>query len=438
LQLFWNGTAPFSVHHLNAHQNIQALSKDKPAMTLRAGIAKTDITPHRAQVHDSTFVRTLIFDNGTTRIAIVAGDIIAFSGNDTVARLRSKYSLDSLLICCSHTHSGSLNPSKEYFDSIDTAMDQGIDQALKNLFEASLAAGKRSFTPLGYNRLIPRKNGYSRGTWVGDDTLSPLNPERIPYGPVDPEVSVVKIEDGTGKIRAVIMNYACHADVVASNFEVSADYPGVAAAAVEEHLGRQAVCLFVQGGAGNIAPLFVSPRKKDASDARPTDYSQMEKMGGILAAETIGCTDSMPPGRNGTGGIALRSDTLCFTGRFDKNLKFDIAVTTILINGTIAIAAFPGEPFNYFQKFWKENVEKEFPLFFGYTFSGGIWPGYVADIKSAAYGGFGADASADLIEIGAGEKIMLQHLENLYRLKGVTRDHPGPAPDWSIQHTFLR
>ena len=49
---------------------------------------------------------------------------------------------------------------------------------------------------------------------------------------------------------------------------------------------------------------------------------------------------------------------------------------------------------------------------------------YIPDLKSAAYGGYGADNRTS-IEVGAGETIMQRHLINLYRLLGMWRDQPG-------------
>jgi hypothetical protein len=73
-------------------------------------------------------------------------------------------------------------------------------------------------------------------------------------GSVDESLSVVKIEDSTGKLRAALWNFSCH-PVAAHNWEnlISADYPGFAAAVVEAaHPG--AVALFTLGAAGDINP----------------------------------------------------------------------------------------------------------------------------------------------------------------------------------------
>ena len=103
----------------------------------------------------------------------------------------------------------------------------------------------------------------------------------------------------------------------------------------------------------------------------------------------------------------------------------DVGITTILINREVAIATVPGEPLHKLQTFWKQQADVPYPLFYGYTVtSGGGWAGYIPDIRSAAYGGYGADVTTN-IEVGAGEKIMLRHLTNLYDLLGMWQDKPG-------------
>ncbi len=97
----------------------------------------------------------------------------------------------------------------------------------------------------------------------------------------------------------------------------------------------------------------------------------------------------------------------------------------MLIGKNIAIATVPGEPFHRLQKMWKSQADVAYPFFFGYTYSnGGTWAGYIPDLRSAAHGGYGADASTT-IEVGAGERIIQQHLIDLYDLQGMWRDKPG-------------
>jgi neutral ceramidase len=126
-----------------------------------------------------------------------------------------------------------------------------------------------------------------------------------------------------------------------------------------------------------------------------------------------------------TQAIRWRTDNMAFADRWGKDRSLNVGITTVLIGDDIAIATVPGEPMHRLQTIWKQQADVPNTLFYGYTVtSTGGWPGYIPDLRSAAYGGYGADASTN-IEVGAGEKIMLRHLMNLYELKGMWLDKPG-------------
>jgi hypothetical protein len=76
-----------------------------------------------------------------------------------------------------------------------------------------------------------------------------------PPGPVDPDVTVLRVDDADGQVLAVLFHYAAHAVVLGSeNRALSADFPGAAIAAWER-LHPGATALFVNGCFGNINPL---------------------------------------------------------------------------------------------------------------------------------------------------------------------------------------
>ena len=89
---------------------------------------------------------------------------------------------------------------------------------------------------LGYNRLLLRDDGRARALF---DNL-----ERIPYGPVDPEFTLLRIEDMKGTARALVVHYACHAVVLGpTSCQWSADWPGAMVAKVEAAIpGAVHVC----------------------------------------------------------------------------------------------------------------------------------------------------------------------------------------------------
>lgn len=394
---------------------------------LLAGAAKIDITPEhtRQPVHDKVHARVLVLEIDGKRLAFVSVDLGIYTSEHLVAACKEKFGLSQILLSSSHTHSG---PGGEYKAFYEEQIMQAMDTAVKDLFPARISAGRRSFPQLGFNRLVVREDGHSRESWVSDDHYLCENPDRIPFGPVDPEVGIIKIEDTNGQPRAILMNYACHADVVCQNYAVSADYPGVACRKVEEAFGPNLTCLFVQGAAGNIESLIISSRRTGPEDPFQTDYNSIERVGHLLSYEAIKLAKSLAAKPTKETTLRFMNDSLKFTGRYDQDKDFDIHICTLLINDEIAIASVPGEPFIQLQLEWKQKLTVPQPFVFGYTWYGGTWPNYIPDILSAARGGYGADQNGPtMIEVGSGESIMNKHLENVLRLNGLMRATPGPV-----------
>lgn len=397
---------------------------------LRAGLAKAGLTPSGSMpmygyanrrcgpsngVHDPLYAKVLLLEAGNTRLAIVTldlGSMISPALRDGVAQ---KLGIPILLLAASHTHSAPafLPPAEAtpYQAEIEKKIFDAVGQAASHMFPARLAVGRGSLQA-GYNRLLMREDGRARALF---DNL-----ERIPYGPVDPEYVVLRVDDETGAARAVVVHYAAHAVVLGpANCKVSADYPGVLQAKVESEMpGVQ--CMFVQGGAGDINPLFMARSGKEDED-----FLVVRKMGELLAAAVVKAAKESKPLASNRHPIQHKSEVLKFGERWEKDKTVEVGITTVLINREIAIAAVPGEPMHKLQTQWKQRADVAVPLFYGYTYSsGGTWPGYIPDLRTAAYGGYGADASTR-IEVGAGEAIMERHLIHLYDMLGMWRDKPG-------------
>jgi hypothetical protein len=265
---------------------------------------------------------------------------------------------------------------------------------------------------VGYNRLLLRDDGRARALF---DNL-----ERVPYGPVDPEFVLLEVQDGNGRPKALMVHYAVHAVVLGpTSCKYSADYPGVLQARVEAALNG-VLCMFVQGGAGDINPLFEGRTGNESED-----FATTQKMGELLAAEVIKVAAGAQPTAPNQFPIQFISKQMSFPDRWEKDKTVEVGITTVLINREIAIAATPGEPLHKLQTTWKNEANVRYPLFYGYTYSGsGVWPGYIPDLRSAAYGGYGADVTTH-IGVGAGERIMQQHLIDLYEMLGMWRAAPG-------------
>ena len=407
------------------------------AAELKAGIARVEITPSSFMpmygyanrkcgpangTHDPLFAKVLVLEAADSRMALVTADVGSLVSENLRRDVASKLGIPVLLLSASHTHSapaflpfGSApatgDDARAYLADLERKIFTAIEMASRSMFPARLGLGKGSLQ-LGYNRLLLREDGRARAVF---DNL-----DRVPYGPVDPEIVLLRVEDADGRAKALIVHYAVHAVVLGpTSCKYSADYPGVLQSAVERELEGTQV-MFVQGGAGDINPLFQGRSGREADD-----FAVMEKMGQLLAAEVLRANKGVKPLSPVVDPIKVRSEVITFAERWEKDKTMEVGITTILLGREIAIATVPGEPLHKLQKMWKEQADVPHPLFYGYTFSaGGTWAGYIPDLRSAAYGGYGADASTR-IEVGAGEKIMLRHLTFLYDLLGMWKDKPG-------------
>ena len=407
------------------------------AAELRAGVARVEITPSTFMpmygyanrkcgpangTHDPLFAKVLVLESGDSRMALVTTDLGSLVSANLRRDVATKLGIPVVLLAASHTHSApaflpfgsapvDTDVSRAYLAELEGKIFGAIETASRSMFPARLGIGRGSLQ-LGYNRLLLRDDGRARALF---DNL-----ERVPYGPVDPEIVLLRVEDPEGRAKALIVHYAVHAVVLGpTSCKYSADYPGVLQSAVERELAGTQV-MFVQGGAGDVNPLFQGRSGREADD-----FAVMEKMGQLLAAEVLRTNKTVKLLAPVIDPIKVRSEVITFAERWEKDRTMEVGITTILIGRDIAIATVPGEPLHKLQKMWKEHADVPHPLFYGYTFSsGGTWAGYIPDLRSAAYGGYGADATTR-IEVGAGEKIILRHLTFLYELLGMWLDKPG-------------
>ena len=335
-----------------------------------------------------------------------------------------------MLLSASHTHSapqflpsGSAPTSQfgatadggaPYLAELERKIADAVRRASGAMFPARLHTARGEIV-LGYNRLLPRENGRSRALF---DNL-----ERRPLGPVDSEVQIVEVRDASDAPRAMLVHYGVHSVVLGpTNCKYSADYPGAMQAALEKEVpGAQA--MFIQGAAGDVNPVFQGRTGREEED-----FALVSRMGALLAGEVMKSRAALRPILAPSLPIRARSGVLTFADRWDPARRHDLGIATVTIGREIAIATMPGEPLHRLQTRWKREADAAVPLLYGYTYAaGGVWAGYLPDLKSAAEGGYGADSTATRVEVGAAERLIERHLFNLYDLRGMFRKEPGPS-----------
>jgi hypothetical protein len=255
-----------------------AIKAQEPAQLL-AGTAKVEITPaadqavnlvgQPLQLRDPLFARVLVLKTPQTSMAIVSVDLIVFASKKVIDEAKAKYGLDHLILCATHTHAAPaprgmiIKPpaapdwtrspkapaevidwpglsADPWYAAIEAKVIAAIGQATQNLFLARLAAGKGPFESafMAHNRRLVRA-GIVGAMWE--------NPDRRPTKPVDPTVGVIRVEDMTGKPRALAVQYACHPVTLMGAGVVSRDYPGAMVDHIEQELGPDCMAMLLQG-----------------------------------------------------------------------------------------------------------------------------------------------------------------------------------------------
>jgi hypothetical protein len=194
--------------------------------SLRAGAAKRDITPqaglkmygYEARKSGATgaldplYARTLVLEAGDKRFALVVLDLGRVFADSWIERLRREVKrssgIDYVLVAATHTHSGP-DPTDQFPAANEPDWEtpilekvaQAIDEAHQHAVEARLGAGY-GVAYIGHNRL--RDNPDGSASWFE------RNPIMAPTAPVDPTVSILRVDNSQREPIAILVNYACH------------------------------------------------------------------------------------------------------------------------------------------------------------------------------------------------------------------------------------
>lgn len=398
---------------------------------IQVGLAQVDITPPPGGlttgyssakptdgIHDPVTARVLVLRSAEAHVALVVCDLCTFNSEWLHAQT-AELGIDRLLLLNTHTHAG---PSMKQadFPSVEQPWSRTVEQRVLEAIRTAQAsmftgyfAAVESQIQLGYNRLVQRDDGEYALTYFE-------NPQRIPYGQVDPQVGVIRITDAGGKTRAVLVNYACHPVVLGPrNVKISSDYPGVMRREVEAAVGDEAMCIFFQGGAGDINPLFMA-----RGDDRSGDFQVVEAMGSMLATEVMRALAFIQDKPGVSDSFQALSSESTFAHRFEPGEQLTLGTTTLLINREIGVITLPGEPFHQFQLDIRRLAKIPHMYLFGYCCNAGYpWPSYLPDLASAARGGYGA-SDTTRAEVGCGESLVNDGLVQLFKLQGRLKDQP--------------
>ena len=332
-------------------------------------------------VHDELYARALVFDDGTTKAAILACDIICLP-NELAAEVREAVEertgipAANVLVCATHTHTGPrtrLNriqeeeggPTREWLGTLPGRAAEAVVQALGAMEPCAVAGGAALEDRIAWNRRYHMKDGTVRS-----------NPGRLnadivgPAGPIDPEVGVISFTRADETLKALFVNYTCHLDCVGGT-ELSADYPGYMIARLQERLPDRPAVIFANGACGDINHIDVR------SGVPRQGHAHARWMGETLAGDVCEALNDMTPLAGGP--VAVASEVIDLPVREGAETEIPQAEIRAIRVGDIG---FVGTPAEYFVEL-QLDIKERAPLkrtFVAELANG--WVGYVPTRKA--------------------------------------------------------
>jgi len=237
-------------------------------------VARTIITPQKSLwmagyasrkkpsegVIQELYAKALTLEDQTgKRVVLVTSDLLGFPAavsHNIAERAEKHFHLkrDQLLLSSSHTHCapvigkmlGTMYPMnrqqwadvEEYTSNLEDKIVALVGTSLKSLRPARLSFGHGN---AGF--------AMNRRARTNEEIAIGVNKD----GPVDHDVPVLRIDDSHGKLRAVVLGYACHNTTAKDILQINGDYAGFTQAWLEAH-HPGATALFVTGCGGDANP----------------------------------------------------------------------------------------------------------------------------------------------------------------------------------------
>ncbi len=229
-------------------------------------------------VLDDLYVSACAISTDDDKALIISVDNVHIYNDVTdryISEIAEKSGLDknSIYLTCTHTHTGPLASGSDtkcslYVEWLSNMMIDVATTALDDLTPARAAYAVGEAKNVAFVRRFRMKDG-SCQTNPGVN-----NPDIVhSIGTADERVSVLRF-DRDGAESIVIVNFACHPDVVGGN-NISADWPGFLIETVEAAI-PDCKCIFLNGCEGDINHVNVHPTKGFRNDLE-RDFDDVDR-----------------------------------------------------------------------------------------------------------------------------------------------------------------
>lgn len=394
---------------------------------LKAGIAKVDITPTESLYmggYDSScrvgpsdgvdgkiYVRTLILDDNSNRVAFIEIDVVSLPGEDysTIRKLISDETgipYENILLGCVHNHAGpspgKRNSDSEWYKNFRSNIVESVKDAIDDLEPVKIGGGigisniamnrrKRMEDIASYITFDENNSSQSYGKYKTDNPVKIREIEGVyrlgsnPKGPIDDEVGIMRIDKISGKPKAVFINYACHGTSLGGrNNKISPEWNGHMLEYVEKMIPG-VIGIFVQGAAGDINPRFVG-----GLDGYKDNLKNTANLGYEIGEEVVKVFNEIKTDYLLDSTIKILHKNIVCPLKYDyvvrdfKNTTIEVPTTAIRLD-KFAWVTFPGELFHEIGQTIKSSTHARYPFFVGYC-NGSL--GYLPTQNAFSEGGY--------------------------------------------------
>ncbi len=273
---------------------------------LRAATLEIDITPadpagllsvYQTQftgIHDRTYARGVVLDNGVSSAALVSFDAVEVSdGTAMVAHISRETGIPTANIILSATHDHTAPLIGLYNADGNSKGGSGAAAFLAKVESDLIAALKQARA-----HEQPARIGFAAGSVainVNRDSLTPAGKFTLganPDGPSDKTLRIIKLETAAGEPLAVLMNYAVHSTVMDPKTSlVTGELAGAASRYVEDHYNGRVVAPWMIGAAGDQNPIAreLDPQQPNAE----RNFAVADTLGQIAGAEAVRVADGI-------------------------------------------------------------------------------------------------------------------------------------------------
>ena len=242
--------------------------------SLKIGLAKANITPNTVLplagyggrkpktydgIHDSIWVRTIVFDDGVDKIALVSADLLIIHptlASEVYQQLGASWRKDQIYFTATHTHSsiGSWAPgpvgdlfagtyNHHTAKEIAEKMTQSIKMANANLRSGAISYNELQAPEWVYNRLVKEQ------------------------GSIDPLMKVLGLK--SGDLSGFLTIYSAHATCLSRHYRhLSGDFPGRFNRLIEskENIDFSIYAAGAVGSMGNSTSHFPEDEQKEVEE----------------------------------------------------------------------------------------------------------------------------------------------------------------------------